>query len=309
MVGPVSLDDVAGVVAAVVGPLGPGGRVTLYSAGTQADLVADVSGWVSSEIVATDSAGRYQALSPARVLDTRSGLGGRTPGSRQSIDVQVTGRGGVPATGVSAVMVNLTATAGTSATYVSAYPTGTITPSTSNLNVAPHQTIANTAIVAVGAGGRISLSNYAGTQPLVADVVGYVTDGTGTTGPAGTTGAVSIINPVRVMDTRTGLGGFSGPLGPAGTITLSPIVGQDSVTAHPSAVVLRLTGTAATMGTYLTASPGGEGPPVTSDLNLSAGATAGNLVVVRLGSDDTVQLRNYSGRVHVVVDLVGYVGS
>lgn len=59
-----------------------------------------------------DAAGSLVALSPARVLDTRSGLGAsRAPvRSGHAIAVQVAGRGGVPADGVSAVAVTLTET-------------------------------------------------------------------------------------------------------------------------------------------------------------------------------------------------------
>lgn len=55
-------------------------------------------------------AGRYVALGAIRILDTRNGTGGisRPVGPGQTIDVQVTGRGGVPASGVVAVAINVT---------------------------------------------------------------------------------------------------------------------------------------------------------------------------------------------------------
>ena len=56
----------------------------------------------------------YTSLSPSRVLDTRDGTGrGGTRakvGPASSITLDVTGPGGVPASGVSAVVVNVTAT-------------------------------------------------------------------------------------------------------------------------------------------------------------------------------------------------------
>ncbi|WP_259460421.1 S8 family peptidase, partial [Pseudarthrobacter phenanthrenivorans] len=61
-------------------------------------------------------AGSFSSQAPFRQLDTRYGTGGTTgpvaPGA--TIRVPVTGRGGIPATGVSAVAVNVTVTAPTS---------------------------------------------------------------------------------------------------------------------------------------------------------------------------------------------------
>ena len=59
--------------------------------------------------------GAYQALVPARILDTRNGTGGVGPGA--SLNVQVTGLGGVPSSAVSAVVVNVTVTNTTAAMY------------------------------------------------------------------------------------------------------------------------------------------------------------------------------------------------
>src|SRR5579859_1317429 len=61
----------------------------------------------SAEVhAATTVGGTYHPLTPTRILDTRIGTGGfSTPlGPAGSIDVTVGGRGGVPASGVSAVV-------------------------------------------------------------------------------------------------------------------------------------------------------------------------------------------------------------
>ncbi len=68
---------------------------------------------------------RYNALSPSRILDTRSGNG--TPaaklGAGAVLDVQVSGRGGVSTAGVSALAVHLTVTAPSVAGSLTAGPT------------------------------------------------------------------------------------------------------------------------------------------------------------------------------------------
>ena len=80
---------------------------------------------------------------------------------------------GVPASGVGAVVVNVTATAPTSASYVTVFPSGTPRPTASNLNFVPGQTIPNLAVVKVGALGQISLYNYDGDTDLIVDIVGW----------------------------------------------------------------------------------------------------------------------------------------
>ena len=68
-------------------------------------------------------AGALGLVTPFRVLDTRSGVGApRTViGPGASVTVQVEGVGGVPATGVAAVVVNVTAVSPTRAGYLAAF--------------------------------------------------------------------------------------------------------------------------------------------------------------------------------------------
>jgi hypothetical protein len=89
------------------------------------------------------------------------------------MDVQGAGVGGVPATGVSAVVVNITATEPTAGSYLTAFPTGTAKPLASNLNFGPGQTIPNLVVVKLGAGGKFSLYNAVGSTHVIADVVGW----------------------------------------------------------------------------------------------------------------------------------------
>jgi hypothetical protein len=95
-----------------------------------------------------------------------------------TIRVQVTGRGGIPATGVSAVVVNVTATQGRDAGFITAYASGAPQPGTSNLNYRPGQDVPNLVISPVGADGKIALTNTSrGTVHLVADTFGYYLSG------------------------------------------------------------------------------------------------------------------------------------
>jgi len=182
------------VVNEVIATLGTGGKVTIYNAAGNTHVLADVSGWF-----ATDS--YYTGLTPARVLDTRIGLGAaKAPvGAAQHVDIPVAGHNGIPTTGAIAVAVNITATQPTTTTYVTAYPTGDTRPTASNLNLNRGQTTAVLAVTKLRTDCKITLYNAAGNTHLIADITGYFT----------TTGQYTPLAPARVLDTR-GSGGALG---------------------------------------------------------------------------------------------------
>src|SRR4051794_36124566 len=129
---------------------------------------------------ATDVA-TFHGLSPARLMDTRSGQptidglsGGLGPiHSAASVNLTVVGRGGVPATGVGAVALNVTVTNPTIAGFLTVYPAGASRPTASNLNFIPAQTIPNMVLVSVGAGGQVAFYNSAGSTDVIVDVLGW----------------------------------------------------------------------------------------------------------------------------------------
>ena len=89
--------------------------------------------------------------------------------------MQVLGRGGVPSTGVAAVILCLTGVDATPG-FLTLWPGGSPLPNVSNANF-DHagQVRANLAMVPVGASGTVSIMTSAGAHVL-ADVAGYVTD-------------------------------------------------------------------------------------------------------------------------------------
>jgi hypothetical protein len=151
-----------------------GGRVSLYNNAGRLDLLADVVGWFGPS--GDTSGALHHGLRPARVLDTRTGTGGvpvAKVGPGGSVGLTVTGVGGVPSSGVSAVVLNVTAVGASAHTFVTVWPSGETRPLASNLNVAPGWVIPNLVVAKVGSGGRVSLYNNAGTVDLVADVIGW----------------------------------------------------------------------------------------------------------------------------------------
>ncbi|MFK7919653.1 MAG: hypothetical protein AB8G14_16380 [Ilumatobacter sp.] len=164
---------------------------------------------VPSPGAATASTTGYGALSPSRVLDTREGVGasvGRV-GAGGRVDVRVTGVGGVPADGVAAVVLNVTAINPSSRTFLTVWPSGESKPGTSNLNARAGVTVPNLVIARVGAGGQVSIGNQFGSVDVAADVMGWI-PGTPSTPPgAGLSGSLyysKIVGLDRLdFDTRT----------------------------------------------------------------------------------------------------------
>jgi hypothetical protein len=102
--------------------------------------------------------------------------------ARQPLLFQPLGKGGLPSSGVGAVLYNATATQTAGAGYLQVFPTEQGTPgASSNLNFTAGQTIPNAVITATGSQGRTSV--YASQDShLILDVAGYFTAGTSTGG-------------------------------------------------------------------------------------------------------------------------------
>ena len=282
-------------------PVGAGGKVSLYNGFGSADVVIDVEGWYGPSSPATRD-GLYNALAPARLLDTRvgTGTGGRAArvGQGQTISVQATGRGGVPASGVSAVVLNVTATDPTSGGYLAVFPAGSSVPPTSNLNFAAGDTVSNRVVVPVGSGGAVSIFNGLGQVHVVADVGGWFTDANTTAGGS----RFVALEPQRILDTRRGgFGAF--PWGSTATLKLT-----DPAAMGITAVVMNATVTNTTAWSYLIAWPDDVGRPLASDLNYADYRTQANLVAVKLGADGGINLYQGAGFANVILDLDGYYG-
>ncbi|MET0887065.1 MAG: hypothetical protein ABWX92_11510, partial [Mycetocola sp.] len=249
--------------------------------------------------------GTFVSLEPARLLDTRVGNGApQGPvAAYGTVGLQVTGRGGVPQTGVSAVVVNVTVTAPQTSGFVTVYPSGTAIPTASNLNFSAGLSVPNLVTVKVGADGKINLANNsAGTADLIADVSGYYLSGVATV-----PGAFVSLEPSRILDTRIGTGAALTPVAPSGTVSLQ-VTGRGDVPADGvAAVVVNVTVTAPTAAGFLTVYPSGTDVPAASNLNFSPRQSVPNLVTVKVGADGKINLANYStGTTELIADVAGY---
>ena len=277
---------------AIVG-VGPDGRIGVYNAFGTANCVVDVMGYVRKE-----PSTRLKALVPDRVLDTRSGIGAPARRLRAGgvIDLVVAGRGGVPATGCDSVVLNVAAVNPNGAGYVSVWPSGTPRPVISNLNYDAGRNVPNLVVCKLGAGGAVSLYASGGDLDLIADVVGcFTADGAG----------LIAVTPTRLLDTRSGLGARKGVVRAGSEIGLG-VTGVGGVARAAKAVILNVTATDSTSGTYVTVYPNGVGRPNSSSLNVAAGDTIANLVIAKVGTNGKVRLYNHTGAVNLVADVTGY---
>jgi hypothetical protein len=239
------------------------------------------------------------------VLDTRLGVGApyAPVAAEGTVHLQATGRGGVPASGVAAVALNVSAMDPTTGGYLTVYGEGATRPGVSNLNFVAGQTVLTQVITPVGAGGEVDLYNgSAGTVELEADVTGYYLSGTPTVA-----GAFGSLAPSRLLDTRSGVGAPKAAVAPGGTAHLQ-VTGMGGVpVSGVSSVVLNVTATAASRGGFVTVYADGSVRPGVSNLNFVAGQIVANLVIARVGTGGFVDLYNGSaGTVQLIADVSGY---
>ena len=160
---------------------------------------------------------------------------------------------GVPSS-ATAVTGNLTVTGQTGAGYLYIGPVAMNNPTSSTLNFPAGDDRANNVSVALGIAGTLSITFVAPapgpTAHAIFDVTGYYTpDMTGSTYHA--------VTPARLLDSRTGTGGISGPVGSHEARSFA-VTGTSGVPADATAVTGNLTVTAQTRQGYLYIGPSAE---------------------------------------------------
>ena len=173
-----SLNFVSGTTVpnAVLTPLSATGTVCFYVYG-QADIIVDVNGNFESGL-------GYSPIAPNRIADTRSGTGGIAAqsigdiaGTGTPLEVTIAGTSGIPATGVTAVSLNVTAIGISTSSYggyVTVYPCDS-RPNASNLNFVAGQVVPNAVIAPVSARGTVCFYVY-GIANILVDANGYISN-------------------------------------------------------------------------------------------------------------------------------------
>jgi len=285
-----------------------------------------VLGGVSLSTVARSEAaapapGRFVAITAARFLDTRSGIGlGGAFSAGQTRTLVIGGRGAVP-TNANAVVLNLTMISPKARGTVTVWPADqTARPSVVSIAVtAANQTRQNDVIVRVGTNRAVKVYTSVATH-LLANVEGYWVPAT-----TSTSGRFRGVEPLRVVDSRiakpqgypavpsSGFApgtrlGYALPYAAFNNKGISPIP-QSGV----SALVLSVTVVKARASGGTTVWAGDiNHPPSPTNLYTAAGATATNLVTVAINraSDPATTRRftyfNLLSGGHLLVDVLGY---
>lgn len=319
---------------------GTSGRLTIgmygTSGGGSAHVLIDVHGWVSSSsYLGEDGAesddergGRMISLPNTRLFDSGTTIA-KTVGPASVTTVKV--RGGVAqgtaspvvvpdSPDVVAAVVNITADRPTLSTFLAAIPETPVgLPATSNLNITAGETRAALAVVPIGADGSIRIYNHAGSVRLIVDVLGYVVRRPDET-RAGR--LVPMSSPYRSFDTRSSQWGAA-TLGPLQAERWSYAAFTSSVNISGVSVgkVGSLFGnlTNASLGRQVSTTPvtsfltvypyvvGGT-TPQSSNLNMSSEASAvANAMLVPLGTDQQIVVRNWAGYAHYLFDVSAVV--
>ncbi len=258
------------------------GQMCVYSSATT-DLIVDISGAYTPDATLLFT----PAPSPMRLLDTRATVAVVAAGSTTT--VVVPSLDGWPPR---AALVNITADSATAAGYLTAYASDQPSPATSTVNYVPSVTTCTAATIATAPDGGVSISNSAPVA-IVVDLIGVFTEN-----PAGH--RYQAVASQRLLDTRSGTGGWLGPLGAGQTITVALAV-PPGVTA-----VGTLTAHAATAPGYITMWAGDGPAPPTSNLNTVPGDTVANLAATRTAADGSVAIFSQPGHHHLIYDLTGW---
>ena len=282
------------------------GQVNLFNgSASPVDFAVDVEGYYTAGSVT--AAGGFVPVTPSRSLDTRNGIGasrsswidqGNT--LSQALSWQVSGRNGIPASGVTAVVLSLTATNAAAAGFLSAFEDQSYNPGLEfNWNwTTPIKGMAfdagvpttNLFVVSLSAAGRAKLNNL-GTSDfthidVMADVVGYIKGGA----TAGT-GLYQAAAPARLTSQTIA----------ANSTLVVPVDAPPS-----SSVVLTVAGENAGDWGSVTAYEHGTTRPATAQLKVGPARSASATVVVRVSANSTIDLYNQTATgVDLTVDEYG----
>ena len=237
--------------------------------------------------------------SPVRVIDTRT-MPGKLGGGMM-LTVPIAGGNGVPTNALAAV-VSVTAIEPCADTYLTVFPCGGSPPLASMVNAVTMSTVANSAVVRLGA-GSICVYSPRATDVLV-DLSGWI-DATGL--------HTTPVTPTRLVDTRPGeheaLAVAQQRLVAGGLLTVD--IGSWSGSAGATAATVNVTASTPQGSGFISVLPGPCAavslPPTTSNLNVTAGRDVAASATVGLGNGQLCIFA--STATDVVVDLQALHGA
>jgi hypothetical protein len=248
---------------------------------------------------------------PGRVFESRSGSAdfvtvdglfqgaGRT-GAGEVVEVQVTGRAGVPVN-AEAVFLNVVAVSPSGPGYLTVFPCGATPPLAANVNYNTGDIAANAVFAKIDDDGKVCVYTHAETD-LVIDVNGYTPAGADT----------KSVVPGRVLESRSGNGLITadglfqgvGRTG-AGEVREVQVTGRAGVPVNAEAVFLNVVAVSPSGPGFLTVFPCGATPPLAANVNYNTGDIAANAVFAKIGDDGKVCVYTHA-ETDLVIDVNGY---
>ena len=268
-------------------------------------LVAVVACASILAVVAPPPIGNHQAsaatttssfvpVGPLRLADTRNAVCGCTRRDDTTIEIDIAGHPALTPEAVG-VAITVTATPTGQPGYVTAYPADAPRPTASTLNTRSDRTVANSAIIPVGADGKIALFHLVPGE-LIVDITGIFV-----AADTSRAGRFISVSARRLVDTRQ-QGPYSGALGASGDLTL-PL--PDGVAGDATAVAVNVTTLDEPGPSHLSARAAGAPVATTSFLNSSGfGQVVASATIVPV-SPDGFTIRSLAGG-QLIVDFLGW---
>ena len=247
-------------------------RALCVFSNTSTDIIVDLQG-----VFVPTGALRFEPITPDRRLDTRN------TGRAATIPIAA------PA-GAQAIAATLTVTGGSSAGFLTAYPCASTPPVVSNVNWEAGETVAGAVFVPVADDGTFCVFTSTPTDVIV-DITGVFSD----------SGSLRFtpVTPTRMVDTRTGIGGWRG----------HPDVGQTIEIGAAPADAVAVTGTITIaypgIDGYLTGTTCGQPPGATSSVNGAGASVMANSLTVGLSPGGNLCI-NASVAAHTLFDTTGW---
>jgi len=238
----------------------------------------------------------FQAITPVRLVDTREGLGATTLVAQVSKRIQITGTGAVPS-GAAALSANFTVTNPGGGGYLTVWNCAADRPVVASLNFGPGETVPNGVTVPLDASGGLCVYSPVGAD-LIIDANGYYA--------VSGQGRFTSIDPIRLMDTRSGLGGSGRLLG--GQTAVLQVGGSGGIPMNAKAVTLNVASVDPAQVGFVTVYPCDQPRPLAASLNPQPGKIRPNLVLSPLAADGTVCFYSLHD-VDLVVDAAGYLST
>jgi hypothetical protein len=265
-------------------------------------VIGDVVGYYTGG--SANTPGAFQSIPMQRAFDTRPSnplpVGSVTP-------MQIAGRGVVPASGVAAVLANLTVISPAQAGSVSTWASNAAWDGSASESFAALRSEQDVVAISLGPDGAAMIRNNTGVRlQVVLDLIGYYLAGT----PNGY-GAYQPITPTRIFDSRLNtLADY--PLATGDVIPIQAY--RDARTGvariprwEVPAVVVRYTVLTPAKAGSISIFPGTELWNGSASMAFGAATSVQQQLTTVLGPDGQLQLRNNTaGSLVVVADVLGY---